>query len=671
MVNIKFEILREEFIKEAQGAPKLFKDLAKVEQYIAESYKTRVLIELLQNADDAISTIFGLHSFDGGFIVGNNGRTFTIEDVEALCRSGSSNKQRGSRTIGYRGIGFKSVVNLARKIFVISGDFSFCFDKGITKLILQSNTDVPLIRVPHLMSDNDILLRNQVSELINKYHYTTVFVFEEVIKKISLDELSEFDRSSLLFLNNLKKVHIDYKNIERDIIVERLTQKERTTIRITEAEITDEWEVDAGENNTFDRVAFKNMQGIIVPALSKESMIHSFTPTLEFSGAYLKINGDYSTDPTRKAVDFDELSEKSFNNAISIIADSIISILSGDSTRKGFFSPFVNILPGEPSRFKSLLFKGLEEKLKKFSLIRLKPEWMNYEDYESICHNDIQPLKKEMITTYPELFLFLDAVNFRTLNLEEVIQHINDTEITINGSAQIFAKIIKQYRFDLDNARVEKLMTLTIFPVNNGFASASQIKDSYEISEEFISHLNSNTDQNDIAFFFKKLGIEQEKLISNIPVTNTFENKQIQDQEAEINSVFKTEPAIKKWRSTEQNTAEYLKALNVVLSVKDVTQANLGYDLEVMLTNGKRVYVEIKSVSSFSEPFKITNNEYSSAHNYGRDYLLAIVINEAPFQIKFIADPINTLSFEKKCEKWSWFCEQYIVTLQNVNQIFQ
>jgi len=38
--------LRTEFILEATNAPKLFKDLAKVEYYIAESYKTRPFIEL-------------------------------------------------------------------------------------------------------------------------------------------------------------------------------------------------------------------------------------------------------------------------------------------------------------------------------------------------------------------------------------------------------------------------------------------------------------------------------------------------------------------------------------------------------------------------------------------------------------------------------------------------
>jgi hypothetical protein len=114
-----------------------------------------------------------------------------------------------------------------------------------------------------------------------------------------------------------------------------------------------------------------------------------------------------------------------------------------------------------------------------------------------------------------------------------------------------------------------------------------------------------------------------------------------------------------------------LKALNVALSVKDVTEANLGYDLEMMLHNGKRIYIEVKSVNTFSEAFKISNNEYSSAHNYGSDYFIALVINNDDFKIKFVPNPIKTLSFEKKCERWSWFCGEYINELQEINQIIK
>lgn len=665
------EHLRNDFLQEATNAPKLFKDLAKVEQYIAESYKTRALIELIQNADDAHSTIFGLHNFEDGFLVGNNGIEFTIEDLEALCRSGSSNKRRGGNTIGYRGIGFKSVVNLAKQIFVFSGGFNFYFDKSDTQQTLHSDSDVPLIRVPHLVNEHHELLKSEVNEIKKKFNYTTVFIFKNILEEISLKELSEFDRSSLLFLNNLREVQINFKNITRNISLQYLNPNVGITISITEGENKDEWEVVKGEGNKIDSVAFKKENSIIVPAFPKESVIHSFTPTFEPSGAFIKINGDFTTDPSRKIVDLDELSKASFDNSICIIANSVSSILNGDLTRPGFFTPFVNIQLNETSRFKLILFKGLEIKLSSFSNIRLKPEWLNYEDYENICHDGIRAIQKELITVYPELFTFLEMVNIKTLSIEDIIKSINKSKITITGCAEILSKIIKQNRYDLDSIKIDTFKSLKLFPVKGKLLQANQIESFKEIENDFISHLYSITDSTDIAFFFKKLDIQEDNpTTNNNHIASPSLSQQVQKQQTGIKSGFKSEPAIKKWRSSEQNAAEYLKSLNAVLSVKDVTQANLGYDLEVLLTTGKRIYIEVKSVSSFSEPFKISNNEYSSAHSYGLDYYIALVINEDHFMMKLISDPIKTLSFEKKCERWSWFCEQYLNELQEINNVF-
>jgi len=683
MATQSLEQLRNEFIQEAQSAPKLFKDLAKVEQYIAESYKTRALIELIQNADDAQSTCFGLHEIEGGFIVGNNGRAFTPEDVESLCRSGSSNKQRGGNTIGYRGIGFKSVVNIANNISVFSGEFSFCFDRLLTKSTLQNDVDVPLIRIPHPIGKTKETVLNQAFDLKEKNGYTTIFVFQDVVGKLSLDELSDFDRSSLLFLNNLRSLSIDYQNIHRKIVVDHLSTKNRqTVVRICEDETSDEWVIESSENNTIDKIAFKKVNGTIVPALPAESVIHSFTPTHEFAGAYIKINGDYTTDPSRKTVDWDDLSKESFHNSVSILIDSISSILNGDLTKKGFFSPFVNIQSSESSRFKSLLFKAIETGLQKseiltkhntiekFSAIRLKPEWLNYEDYENLCFNSIVSIPKTLISTYPELFSFLSLINVKVLSLEEVIQQVNSANISVMGSAQIYEKIIKQFRYDLDSDKIERLKTLKIFPSKNGFVKTDAINKAEEINVDFRAYLNNNTDLSDIELFYKKLDIKPEEQSTNIIIAENDESSFAQKNDVVIVKTFKYEPAIKKWRSAEQNATEYMKSVSTVLSVRDVTQANLGYDLEVMLLTGKRIYIEIKSVASFSEPFKISNNEYTSAHSYGKDYLIALVINNEPFQIRFVPDPIKTLSFEKKCERWSWFCEQYGTELQEVNQLF-
>jgi len=287
-----------------------------------------------------------------------------------------------------------------------------------------------------------------------------------------------------------------------------------------------------------------------------------------------------------------------------------------------------------------------------------------------LCFNSIASIPKTLISTYPELFSFLSLINVKVLSLEEVIQQVNSANISVMGSAQIYEKIIKQFRYDLDADKIERLKTLKLFPSNNGFVKTEAIKKAEEINVDFRAYLNNNTDLSDIELFYKKLDIKPEEQSKNIIIAENNESSFAQKNDVITVKTFKYEPAIKKWRSAEQNAAEYMKSVSTVLSVRDVTQANLGYDLEVMLLNGKRIYIEIKSVATFSEPFKISNNEYTSAHSYGKDYLIALVINDEPFQIRFVPDPIKTLSFEKKCERWSWFCEQYGTELHEVTEVF-
>jgi hypothetical protein len=191
-----------------------------------------------------------------------------------------------------------------------------------------------------------------------------------------------------------------------------------------------------------------------------------------------------------------------------------------------------------------------------------------------------------------------------------------------------------------------------------------------KLMPEFRGFIQDNTDPSDANMFFRRLGVQIEPLAETVGSQRkgSAQTHPMPGNNEDFSESFKARPAIKKWRSAEQNAAEYLRSLRTILSVADVSQANLGYDLEILLTNGKRAYVEVKSVAHFSEPFKISNNEYASAHRYGEDYHIALVVNEDPFLIQFITNPINILGFEKKCERWSWYCEDYSTVLKHVSQ---
>lgn len=677
--------LQKEFLDEASSAPKLFRDLGKVEQYIAESYKTRSFIELIQNADDANSSAFAIYSIDNMLVVANNGRPFTAHDIEALCRSGSSNKNRGGSTIGYRGIGFKSVVNLAKRIYIFSDDYKFSFDKEATRQLLPDIPEVPLIRVLHPYDENKSPLKiaPQLDKLAEQQGYTTFFIFCDIDNRIVKQELQDFDRNSLLFLNNISQVTCRVNNIQRDIIVNKQYRNNQRVIEICEDKQSDIWEILNSPKDPRDMIAFKMKEDTIIPATPEEAVVHSFTPTIEFAGAYIKINGDYSTDPSRKNIDFDEFSQRSLDNALTLLVDTIVDLLEGKIVRKGFFTPFVNVANLGGNKFKSKLCKGITEGLNSrklnikgtrvaFSSLRLRPDWLNYEDYEKICKAGFYPISKELLTAYPELSVFLELVGIKRLYLNDVVDTVNEADISVTGAAQITTKIISQNRFDLTKEKVAEISSLKLFPKGNKLVTSKEVESADELKKDFVTYLTDHVEASDLKQFISKTEIRPGATLQATvaPQVASQEIKPaVQPNQPSASfkeSVFKSTPNLQKWRSAEKNALEYLQSLEGVLAASDVSTANMGYDLEVMLESGKRIYIEVKSVNSFNEPFKITNNEYSSAHSYGDSYYLAIVINDEPFQIKLVPDPIKNLSFQKQIERWSWLCDSYINKIKHV-----
>lgn len=680
--------LQKEFLAEANSAPKLFRDLGKVEQYIAESYRTRSFIELIQNADDANSSAFGIYSMDNMLVVANNGRPFTVHDVEALCRSGSSNKNRGGNTIGYRGIGFKSVVNLAKRIYIFSDDFKFSFDKNATRQLLPDIPEVPLIRVLHPYDEqqNPLHLTKQLGELADQQGYTTFFIFCDIDSRIVKQELQDFDRNSLLFLNNICQVTCQVDHIQRKINVTKQYRNNQRIIEVQEGPHTDTWEILTSPKDPRDMVALKIKDDTIIPATPEESVVHSFTPTIEFAGAYIKINGDFSTDPSRKNIDFDEFSQRSFLNVLTLLVDTIVDILEGKISRKGFFTTLINVPNLEGNKFKAKLYKGITEELNRrklningtrvaFSSLRLRPDWLNHEDYEKICNTGFCPVNKDMLTNYPELPVFLELVGVKRLYLNEVTGAVNNADISITGAAEITTKIISQNRFDMTKDKVAEISTLKLFPKGDKLVTSKDVESADELKKDFVTYLSNHVEASDLKQFIKKTEIKPgatlQEVVAQPVAAQALKAAELPSVSTtpSIKQVFKSTPNLQKWRSAEKNALEYFQAMNGVLAVSDVSMANMGYDLEVMLEKGKRIYVEVKSVSSFNESFKITNNEYSSAHNYGDSYYLAIVINDEPFQLKLVCDPINNLSFQKQIERWSWLCESYSSSLSEINSI--
>ena len=92
----------------------------------------------------------------------------------------------------------------------------------------------------------------------------------------------------------------------------------------------------------------------------------------------------------------------------------------------------------------------------------------------------------------------------------------------------------------------------------------------------------------------------------------------------------------------------------------NVSEQNLGYDIESTTPDGEKRYIEVKSLAEGMTSFSLTNNEYSSASNLGEQYYLCLIcISEKSSKIIYIKDPVHSLKLTKRVRAWEWFCDEF------------
>jgi hypothetical protein len=87
-----------------------------------------VVTELLQNAEDAGATETVFKFRPDGLLVQNDGRSFSEEDLVALCSCFASEKDLSS--VGFFGVGFKLVLQICRDPVLVSGAYCCRLERG-------------------------------------------------------------------------------------------------------------------------------------------------------------------------------------------------------------------------------------------------------------------------------------------------------------------------------------------------------------------------------------------------------------------------------------------------------------------------------------------------------------------------------------------------------------
>lgn len=677
-MNTELSKLRDSLIAEAKSSPMLLSDLAGLEAYVSESYNSRSFIELLQNADDANATKFYVMRSGDYLFVANNGRPFNIKDLESLCRSASSNKVRGT-SIGYRGIGFKSVVSFAKEVHLISGDFEITYSKELSKKLIPQAVKVPLIRIPHEL---DKSVRNELSNEIKRIQdegFDTIFIFSGVLANQIDEEYTSFANTTLLFLHNIQVIKIDLSKIVTANIAEIDKNEKGRILRVSTTDAISNWFVCSDSNCS---IAFSMNNGKASRLSKSDAIIHAFLPTEDSCGLGVVINGDFSTDPSRRHLIMDETTIKVISKLANLYASLLkYALANNDKGVVDALMPYfdLKLIQLMKQSFEKEFAKNIKDAFgKELSNIKLAPSWLNAEDFAKIMDASNLPYIAPECSEVLGLSDFLKYLGNKPEVVESLIKKVEKTEISVLGYAQIVAAGIKEV---LMNHKLPSLATTDLVISDGGLCSFKEINDKEEeIDESYVQLLIDNgISENDISLFLKKMGLTKinevqfsdeendDDYFGNDDEEDDYDDKKsynptsvtqwFNDADTSTKPVANNE-AIQKWRSAEENTLVALNANGFRL--KDVSKQNLGFDLEGSDPNGKNIYIEVKSIDYVGQKFRMTNNEFAAAQYKPGNYYLALVYqNKDSFEISLIKDPVNRLNLTRQVVQWVWECSDY------------
>ncbi|MGW6979115.1 sacsin N-terminal ATP-binding-like domain-containing protein [Streptomyces sp. NPDC054932] len=588
--------LQDTLVREHAQAPGLFGEIARMEDLLADTYRNRVPYELLQNSDDAGSVNVVVEDLgDGRYTWSNDGRLLHAGDVEALCRSASSTKLRGGGSIGYRGIGFKSLAALATRIEVRSAGVAFTFDKAASAALLgePAGAPLPLIRIPSDIRDGG---------------RTEGTGFTITCRPGSDGGLDAIDPVSALFLRNVTRIETRSAHGTRHVQVDRGPSE--VVLRLHEGDAR----FGVLVHGTATVAVPLNARALAMTGV--RGRLACFLPLDDEVGLPVVVSGDLLTDPSRThAVVADASTRQVLADAARALADRLRS-------------------PGDPvsERLWELLLEG--------------------EDIRSLLVSAgtsaatvlLTALREEMTARRP-------SFAYSSLPLEP-----QDVPVLFPAGAPAALYAQRNQAAARAAKAVLGLRTLDFTGVVSG-PGASGLSEALRgrLGRHFgeLARTHGRTlapaERELVEAVTDDSGTPAAKPAA-LPAPAPAPRTGAGDTPGPGSSF----PVVmERWRTAEVATMEFLGGRGWNLS--DVSGQNVGYDLEGTDAEARPVRIEVKKVDRPDARFAMTNNEMSLMLTAPGGYLLAVVVGDGRHAKLLLLDPSSEdLPRERVCRRWDW-----------------
>ena len=576
----------------------MFGELARIESLLAETYRDRVQYELLQNSDDAESqTVDVSVGSDGRVTWSNDSLAMSSRDLDALCRSASSAKARGD-SIGYRGIGFKSLAGVASRVEVATAGCSFVFDRRASADLVRlhghdcDQDDFPLVRIPTEIKDHPSGFSGVTFE----------------IKPLDVNRrvLGNLDPTSLLFLRHVEVLREKVNNEVRETRVRR--DGGRLELLID------------GSTSTYAIISHGRatiaipMDGRAIGQCTSAGRVACFLPLDDPLGIPLIVSGDLLTDPSRThANTADPSTHEVLQDAATAFAEHLSDPNSHLFQRCWDLLLLMqdprSILAETSSSTDFIFLSSLREALRKLRLpFSISPFEIPAEDIDKVFPSGAPR----------GLYNRQNLPTARALRVAFALP-----------SLDVAATMVDR----LDS------LSLSIRSIAAEHIGRTLAATGRRPSPEEQHILDSAGRTNDSSTGFS----------NNTPSTPLLPPT----QRKPTLSRGSFSAVMDRWRTAELSTKDYLNSRG--WNLDDVSRQNLGYDLTGSDQHGRMVHLEVKKVDRPDSRFSMTNNEMGVLQSVDAQYLLAIVIGDGNYARLMLLDPADpAVARERVCRAWEW-----------------
>ena len=219
----------------------------KEEKKTTDDYNGRQILELLQNVDDAHSkdVKIELDTVSKILTVSNNGDPFSDKGFESLLLANNSSKTNKEVFIGNKGLGFRSILNWANSIEILSNRCLVEFSEKISKKVVESELSskiddinsfkiesgfsetafaYPILAFPEFSEKSEI--SSWVTEI--RIHYKDEFQ-EDIIK-----QLNQVSVEVLLFVRSIENIEIIQDSVKKKYSSDKEVKESYTAIYLHE-----------------------------------------------------------------------------------------------------------------------------------------------------------------------------------------------------------------------------------------------------------------------------------------------------------------------------------------------------------------------------------------------------------------------------------------------------